>query len=103
LVASGGFMIVFARIEAGADGINRNVNAPGMPLWSWHVVEFVRFDTAAIELCDGSPTFVEQNVEGWIAATGGSICFWAYTVVAELPPPEPVEPTFWGGYKALYR
>jgi len=103
LVSGGSSMIVIARIEEGADGINRNVNAPGMPEWSWHVAEFMRFDTATIELCDGSPTLVEQDVKGWIANTGGTICFWAYTVVAELPPPEPVQPTFWGGCKALYR
>ena len=102
LVNSTASIIVNARIEAGADGINRNVKAPGMPLWSWHVVEFLGFSESSIEICDGSPTQVEQHVAGWIANTGGMICFWAYTVVDEIPP-LPVEPSTWGRIKALYR
>ena len=45
--------IVVAKIEAGADGINRNVTAPSEPLWSWHVTEFERFADITAEVLDG--------------------------------------------------
>ncbi|MFQ5515205.1 MAG: hypothetical protein ACE5FG_12340 [Myxococcota bacterium] len=82
--------IVVAKTAAGADGINRDHLAPGAPAWSWHVTEFLEFAEVAIELCDGWPGFVEGDVAGWIQNTGGTICFWAYTVVAELPEPVPL-------------
>ncbi len=102
LVASGGFMIVTAKIAAGADGINRDVQAQGMPPWSWHVVEFLGFSDTTIEVCDGSPTLLEQDVAGWIQATGGMVCFWAYTVVAEIAP-RAVQSFTWSRIKAIYR
>jgi hypothetical protein len=83
--ALAGAPIAVARIAAGPDGVNRNVLAPGEPPWSWRVTEFQGFADFTIELCDGTPTLVEQDVAGWIANTGGVICFWGYTVVAELP------------------
>jgi hypothetical protein len=85
--AAAGAPIAVAQIAAGADGRNRDVRAPGEPLWSWHVTEFQGFGDFAIELCDGWPGYVEQDVERWIANTNGAICFWSYTVVAELPEP----------------
>lgn len=84
--AAGGTIAV-VRIAAGADGRNRNVRAPGEPLWSWHQTSFEGFGDFAIELCDGWPGYVEQDVERWIANTNGTICFWSYTVVEELPEP----------------
>jgi len=82
--------IVIANIAAGADGINRDYLAPGAPAWSWHVTGFEGFSDFAIEILDGWPTFVEQDVQGWIANTGGTIGFWSYTVTAELAAvPEP--------------
>jgi hypothetical protein len=79
--------IVTAIIAAGSDGINRDVLAPGEPLWSWRVKAFTGFAEITIEILDGWPSFVESDVEGWIRNTGGGIGFWAYTVVAELPDP----------------
>ena len=82
--------IVLARIESGADGINRDHLAPGAPAWSWHVAEFRGFSDFTIELYDGWPGYVERDVAGWLANTGGTIGFWGYTVVAELhAAPEP--------------
>lgn len=93
LIAQGpaaGAPIVVAAIAPGADGINRDVLAPGEPLWSWHITSFEGFADSTIEILDGWPTFVEEDVAGWIANTGGFIGFWNYTVVAELPStPEP--------------
>jgi hypothetical protein len=88
LIAQGtaaGAPIAVARIAAGADAENRNWQAPGAPLWHWHVTEFVGFADTTIELIDGNPTLVEADVAGWIANTEGMIGFWTYTVVAELP------------------
>ncbi len=82
-----GATIVFAEIAKGADGFNRDLNAPGEPLWNWHVTSFDGFGDFGIELLDGWPTFVEQDIDGWIANTNGKIGFWSYTVVAEVPPP----------------
>lgn len=81
--------IVFAEIAPGGDGINRNLFPP-FQFWSWHVTQFRGFGELGIELYDGWPGYVEADVAGWIANTGGMIGFWSYTVVAELPPvPEP--------------
>lgn len=87
-----GSALVFAEISAGSDGINRNVLAEGEPLWSWHVSRFEGFGDIGIELIDGNPTMVEEDVQGWIANTRtaendnvGHIGFWSYTVVDELP------------------
>jgi hypothetical protein len=88
LVAQGpaaGATIAVATIAAGGDGANRDLRAPGAPPWSWHVTAFDGFADSTIELCDGWPGFVEQDVAGWIANTNATICFWSYTVVEELP------------------
>jgi hypothetical protein len=95
-----GTHIVVATIRAGADGINRNVRAEGQPAWSWHVTDMVVFADATMEILDGWPSFVEQDVAGWIANTCfndethtyGTLGFWGYTVVEELedyPPSQP--------------
>lgn len=81
--AEGG--IVVASVAAGADGRNRDPFAPGTPPWSWHVREFQQFADLTIELCDGSPGLLEDDVAGFLRNTGGTICFWNYRVVAELP------------------
>ena len=96
-----GAAIVFAEIVGGADGVNRDVLAAGEPLWNWHVSKFEGFGDAGLELIDGWPGFIEQDVAGWIANTSrdqtnpdepGHIGFWNYSVVAEIgadgsPPP----------------
>lgn len=86
-----GASIVFAEISAGADGINRDVLAPGEPVWNWYVSRFEGFNDFGIELIDGNPTLVEDDVPGWIINTRrtetdtvGHIGFWSYTVVSEL-------------------
>jgi len=87
LIANGlaaGSPLVIAQIAAGSDGINRDTLAAGEPFWSWHVTQFQEFADLAIELCDGNPQLVENNVAGWIANTGGQICFWSYTVTGIL-------------------
>ena len=48
---------------------------------------FQGFADSTIEILDGWPGYVEQDVDSWIANTGGAIGFWTYTVVEELPEP----------------
>jgi hypothetical protein len=79
-----GGTIVVAAIAKGADGVNRDFLAPGKPPWSWHITAFEGFADVTAEILDGWPSFVEQDVDGWIANTGGFIGFWNYTVVAEV-------------------
>jgi hypothetical protein len=81
---SPGGTIVVAPIAEGADGFNRDVLAPGEPLWNWHVVGNPEFADNTIEILDGWPTFVGDDVPGWIANTNGHVGFWNYTIVAEI-------------------
>jgi len=90
-----GASIVFADIIAGSDNINRDLLSPTHDLWSWHVSKFDGFGDFGIELLDGWPSFVEQDVSGWIKNTNGKIGFWSYTIVSELrdfpgPTPQPI-------------
>ena len=98
LIANGETRIVNALIASGSDGINRDVLAPGMPEWSWHVSEFLEFAENTVEICDGCPTGIEQHLDMW----NGQICFWSYTVVWEIPWSVPVEQTTWSRIKQLY-
>jgi hypothetical protein len=56
--------------------------------WSWCITGFEGFAENTIEIYDGWPTFVEDDLDGWIENTNGVIGFWAYTVTRELTPLE---------------
>lgn len=93
--SSPGAAIVVANILAGGDGINRNVFAPGEPVWSWRIAGQIEFTDVTIEILDGTPTMVEQDIDAWLANTNSTIGFWGYTVVAELGVvPEPTTMAF---------
>jgi hypothetical protein len=99
LIAEGpsiGGAIAVAEIAPGADGLNRDWLAPGKPQWSWHVTRFDGFADATVEILDGNPSMVEEDVDFWIQNTNGFIGFWGYTVTAELahPPYFPINPGF---------
>ena len=49
--------------------------------WSWHLTE-VAFAEITIELCDGSPSMVEQAVRAGAEFGGGRFCPWSARVVA---------------------
>lgn len=82
--ASAGATIAFARIAEGPDGMNGDYVAPATGLWNWHVTEFLGFGDLGIEIYDGWPTYVESDIPGWMANTGGIVGFWSYTVTREL-------------------
>ncbi len=103
LITSRRFKIVSAVITVGPDGINRDMLAPDMPEWSWHVTEFGGFADVAPEYCDGNPTSTESEVQNWSEGEEGLICYWSYTIVAEVTESVPNELTTWGEIKALFR
>ena len=70
-----------------AQASDRDLLTASEPPWSWHVTSFVDFADITIELCDGTPSLVEADPVGFLANTGGVICFWGYTVSAEIPGP----------------
>ncbi len=50
------------------------------PQWTWHVdPQNVSFADAAIELCDGLPSYIEANKAYWLG-TVGSYCPWSAVV-----------------------
>ena len=102
LLAAGAFKIVFARITVGSDGFNRDILADGMPEWSWHVVEFLTFGDIGAEICDGSPSFTEDDVQSWSEGEEGIICYWAYSIVEEVSQSVSSKATTWGAIKALF-
>jgi hypothetical protein len=78
---SGTATIPNGRILRGSDG-----NAP----WSWHLdpddIEMAEF---AIELCDGTPSLVEDDVDYWVD-TVGRFCPWSATLVSVEEVAEPI-------------
>jgi len=69
----------------GCDSPNRDLVNDGES-WSWCITGFEGFAENTIEIYDGWPTFVEDDLDGWIENTNGVIGFWAYTVTRELTP-----------------
>lgn len=83
-----GATILLCAIEPGAGNPpNTDVLGTGEP-WSWHVSAFEEFAELTIEILDGWPSFVEEDLDAWIANTNGKIGFWSYTVTRELTPDE---------------
>lgn len=55
-------------------------NAP----WNWHfVLDRWTMADASIEICDGTPTFVEENLELWLEQVG-QYCPWDSVVDHEV-------------------
>ena len=71
---SGEVSVVLGEVKQGDGGFN----AP----WSWHLdPATVEVADAAIELCDGRPSMVQQNVGKWIAEVR-VYCPWSARVVS---------------------
>ncbi len=60
--------------------------------WSWSVSEFLGFAGSTIEILDGNPSTVEEDIEFWFQNTSNSgdfgIGFWSYSIVREVDPAE---------------
>lgn len=64
---------VTGRLLAGDGGFNQP--------WSWHLdPDRVGFADASIELCDGCPSHIEENLNYWVNVVG-QFCPWASKVV----------------------
>jgi glucose/arabinose dehydrogenase len=61
--------------------------------WSWHLdPDTWDLVEAAIELCDGRPSLVEDDLEYWLESVG-SFCPWSSYVLAEGVPWRPADPS----------
>lgn len=66
--------VIMGRVVAGTGG----VNSP----WSWHLEpESITVPDVTIELCDGLPSYVEDNLAEWLVQVG-NYCPWGARVIA---------------------
>lgn len=73
-------MFPMGELMQGDGGFNRP--------WSWHLKpESVRMVEVSIELCDGTPSFVESELEYWLE-TVKSYCPWGGKIIAAADDPE---------------
>jgi hypothetical protein len=69
-------LFVTGRIERGNAGHNL--------AWSWHFIpDQWSLASVSIELCDGSPSMVEQNIDYWVGSVG-RFCPWDSYVKSEV-------------------
>jgi hypothetical protein len=74
-MASGRVGVISGQLAAGDGGFN----AP----WSWHLVpSSVTAPDLAIELCDGRPSFVQNDLTYWMQSVK-QFCPWGARVVSE--------------------
>ena len=79
--------IIIAKIEkGGAAGkyVNKDLLNNEHSGWSWRITEFIGFSDNSIEIYDGWPTYVEENLDDWMHNTEGKIGFWNYTLLREV-------------------
>ena len=70
--------VIMGRVAGG----NAGYNAP----WSWHLVpSTIQVPDVAIELCDGTPSYLEANLQEWLADVK-NYCPWGARVVARVSP-----------------
>lgn len=77
LIGPGPQLIITGALRASDGGFN----AP----WSWHLdPNTIAFADLTIELCDGCPAFVEDDLDYWLT-TVGQYCPWSTEVLAREP------------------
>ncbi len=79
--------ILFAKIEKGSQGFNRNWSKFDKSFWSWSVSEVTNFADLGSTSCNGFPQAVEDRVDQWVTQPGQT-CFWSYRIRKELKPEE---------------
>jgi hypothetical protein len=77
-----------ARLETGQEGVVLGTLAAGdggfNDPWSWHLVPgTIEVPDVAIEVCDGTPSMVESDLEYWLD-TVGTFCPWSARVIRRL-------------------
>lgn len=80
------FTQLSARMQSGAAGVILGTVAAGdggfNGPWSWHLVpSTIQVADFAIELCDGTPSYIEANRDDWIR-TVKNYCPWSAKVVS---------------------
>ncbi|MBC7419762.1 MAG: hypothetical protein H7328_03445 [Bdellovibrio sp.] len=75
--------IVFAKVQKGASGFNRNWSKREKSFWSWSVSEVTNFADIGSTSCNGIPQSLEDRVDSWVKQPG-QICFWSYRIKEEL-------------------
>ncbi len=75
--------IVFAKIEKGHQGYNRNFKKTEKSFWSWSISEVTNFADIGSTACNGMPQIVEDDVDLWVQ-NPGRICFWNYRIKREI-------------------
>jgi hypothetical protein len=69
--------VVMGRVAKGNGGFNGT--------WNWHLVpETVQTADLAIELCDGTPSYISQHRDEWIRDVK-NYCPWGAKVIAVQP------------------
>ncbi len=82
ILQTGQQKIVMGNLKDGHGGFNRDVVTNRW--WSWHLdPSTVTFAEAAIELCDGRPSLIEENRDYWLN-TVRSFCPWGSVLEGEL-------------------
>ena len=75
-LASGAEGNISGELVAGSGGVNEP--------WSWHLdPETVEVADITIEVCDGLPSFVEEDLDYWLG-TVERYCPWGVKVVARV-------------------
>lgn len=75
--------IVFAKIQLGHQGFNRNLLKKEKSFWSWSVSEVTNISDFGSTACNGFPQMLEDQAEAWVRGLG-KICFWSYRIKKEL-------------------
>lgn len=75
--------ILIAQISYGHNEFNRDFSSRTKAAWSWHISRVFRFAELASQECDGSPQFIEENLQ-YAVEGKGLICFWNYRILEEL-------------------
>lgn len=75
-MASGDEGVILGTLAAGDGGFNEP--------WSWHMVPgTVEVPDLAVEVCDGRPSFVEEDLDYWLD-TVGTFCPWGARVIERV-------------------
>jgi hypothetical protein len=77
--------IVFATVQKGNQGFNRNWIKKEKSLWSWSTSEVTNIADLGSTACNGFPQAVEDRIDSWIKDPG-RICFWSYRILYEVTP-----------------
>jgi len=77
--------IIFATVQKGHGGFNRNWSKKDKSFWSWSATEVTNIADLGSTACNGFPQAVEDRMDSWLK-NPGQICFWSYRIKKELNP-----------------